>query len=120
MATILSRVVERGDVIDIGGTLYAVKTKKVDRNTTGELIALVSAKKLRVIAGFWTIAADTTVRFDSHTTGALTGAMTVKAGGGMAWSRNPDGWIETAAGEALDVTLGTGAQISGVLKYVEV
>lgn len=113
-----------GDTILIGTTAYTVKKQKIDRATSGELVAAVTGKKIRVIALYATVAADTTVTLKSAstTTGTFTttGAMTWKAGGGMVLPRDPDGHIETTSGEALNVTLGTACQISGMLKYVEV
>lgn len=113
-----------GDVILIGTTGYTVKQAKIDRATSGELVAAVTGKKIRVIALYATVAADTTVTLKSATTTTgvftTTGAMTIKAGGGMVLPRDPDGHVETTSGEGLNVTLGTACQISGMLKYVEV
>lgn len=113
-----------GDTILIGTTAYTVKKQKIDRATSGELVAAVTGKKIRVIALYATVAADTTVTLKSAstTTGTFTttGAMTWKAGGGMVLPRDPDGHVETTSGEGLNVTLGTACQISGMLKYVEV
>jgi hypothetical protein len=118
----LSSLQEDGDTVYIGGAAYTVKKKTVNRATSGELIAAVANKKLRVISGYLGVALDTTVTLKGHTTASdfqTTGAMTMKSGGGMVLPRDPDGHLETAAGEALDVTLGTACQISGILKYVE-
>lgn len=113
-----------GDTVLIGTTAYTVKKQKIDRATTGELVALVSGKKIRVIAAYFTVAADTTVQLKSHTNTSgvfeSTGVMTMKAGSGVVLNRDPDGHVETHVGEALYVALGTACQISGMLKYVEV
>ena len=115
---------DNGDVIYVAGVSYTVKKIKIDRATSGELIAAVSSKKLRVISGYYTVASDTTVQLKSATTVSgnfeSTGAMTLKSGSGMVLPRDPDGHVETHSGEALNVTLGTACQISGMLKYIEI
>lgn len=100
---------------------YAV----INRNTSGELVAAVTGKRIRVLSYLFSMAVATTVRFDSATT-ALTGAMTTIAGQPFV-SPSPInlpggsvGQFQTEPGEALNVTLGAGQQISGHLVYEEV
>lgn len=85
-----------------------------------ELVALVASKKIRVLAlAVQCGATATDVTFESSTT---TRKHKVPAGanGGQILPFNPVGWFETAAGESLTCTTGTGSsvEISGV--YVEV
>lgn len=101
-------------------TVLTPKFAKIDTATSADLIALVSSKKLRIISGFLTVAADTTIKFQSGGSTDLTGAMTVKAGGGFVWNFNPTGHFETASGAKLNMVLGTAVQVSGGLTYVEV
>ncbi len=101
-------------------TALTPKFAVVSRATSGEVIAAVTSKKLRILAGWWMTTTAVTVRWDSHTAGAITGAAACPATGGAVLPFNPVGWFETTAGEALDVTLGSGVQISGSLTYVEV
>lgn len=103
-----------------GAAMLTPKFAKIDLAATGNILALVAGKKIRVLSLFLTVAGDTTVQFRSSTTSALTGAMTFKAGGGMAPPFSPVGLMETVAGEALNLLLGTAVQVSGGFTYVEV
>jgi hypothetical protein len=92
----------------------------VASDTDEELVASVTAKKLRVLAlvvHCGSLATDAT--FES---GGTTRIHKVPAGanGGQVLPFNPVGWFETASGASLTVTTGTGSstEISGV--YVEV
>jgi len=67
-----------------------------------------------------TVAADTTVKFQSGASTDLTGAMTIKAGGGFTSGYDPTGHFETISGEKLNLVLGTATQVSGWIKYIEV
>lgn len=89
-------------------------------DTDEELVALVAAKKIRVLAlAVQCGATATDITFESSTT---TRIHKVPAGsnGGQILPFNPAGWFETAAGASLTVTTGTGSstEITGV--YVEV
>lgn len=89
-------------------------------DTDEELVALVSAKKIRVLAlAVQCGGTATDVTFESSTT---TRKHKVPAGinGGQILPFNPYGWFETASGESLTCTTGAGSsvEISGV--YVEV
>jgi hypothetical protein len=89
-------------------------------DTDEELIALVSAKKLRVLSLFVNAGGTATdITFESSTT---TAKFKVSCGinGGCVLPFNPVGWFETAAGESLTATTGAGAtvQVSGT--YIEV
>lgn len=95
-----------------------VKRVAVSRATTGELIAAVTGKAIRVVGGCLFVASSVTVRLDSASTG-LTGAMSMIVGVPLRLA-NDVGEIQTVAGEALNVTLGTGVQISGWLLYQEI
>jgi hypothetical protein len=88
--------------------------------TDSSLIALVAAKKLRILAlAVQCGATATDILFESSTT---TRKHKVPAGvnGGQVLPFNPVGWFETVAGESLTCTTGSGSsvEISGV--YVEV
>jgi hypothetical protein len=92
---------------------------KIDTATSGagnRLVTNTYSAALRVYQLYFTVASDTTVQFFSATT-ALTGTMTVKAGNDYVFQFSPVGWLETASGEDLNVTLGGGVQMSGSLVY---
>lgn len=103
-----------------GTTLVTPKFKKIDLAASGDLIAAVTSTKLRIVSIFLTVAADTTLKFQSGATTDLTGAMTVKAGGGFVLGYNQCGYFETAAGEKLNLVMGTSVQVSGGITYVEI
>lgn len=89
-------------------------------DTDEELVALVSGKKIRVLAlAVQCGSTATDVTFESSTT---TRKHKVPAGanGGQILPFNPVGWFETAASESLTCTTGAGSsvEISGV--YVEI
>lgn len=89
-------------------------------DTDEELIALVSAKKLRVLA-LTVIAGGTAtdVTFESSTTTAKF-KVTAGANGGVVLPFNPVGWFETASGESLTVTTGAGSTVQIATTYIEV
>lgn len=102
-----------------------MKYAAINRATSGELVAAVTGKRIRVLSYLFSVATTTTVRFDSAAT-PLTGAMTATAGNAFP-SPSPInlpggsvGQMQTEPGEALNVTLGAGVQISGHLVYEEV
>lgn len=108
------------DGIKDGTTTVTPLFAKIDASASADLIALVTGKKIRVLAGFLTVAADTTVKFQTGGTTDLTGAMTVKAGGGFVLPFNQAGYFETASGAKLNLVLGTSTQTSGGLTYITV
>lgn len=89
-------------------------------STDSSLIALVAAKKLRIVSLVVQCGASATdATFES---GGTTKKHKVQAGanGGQVLPPNPWGWFETAAGESLTVTTTAGSttEISGT--YIEV
>jgi len=122
LTNLIGRVSASNEVSTIynGTTALTPKFAKIDTAASADLIALVSSKKLTIVAGFLSVAGDTTIKFQSGGSTDLTGAMTVKAGGGFVWPYNPVGYFQTASGAKLNMVLGTGVQVSGGLTYLEV
>jgi hypothetical protein len=89
--------------------------------TTHEIVAAVSTKKIRVIAiMLQPFASDVALTWKSGSD-AITPAMTWKAGSGWSDHWGPECFFfETAAGEALNLTLGGAVQTSGFINYIEV
>lgn len=112
------------DAIRNGTTALPPKFAKIDENTaaTNELIAFVSSKKLRVLAGFINAHGDQTVRFqdDTGTPVELTGDLDLTTNSGFVLPFNPVGWFETSSGKALDLVMSDAVQVGGCLVYVEV
>lgn len=94
-----------------------IKRAKVDLAASGDLIAAVSGKKIRVLALAVKFATSTTLKLQSGGSTDLTGAMT---GTDFAWGWNPAGWVQTASGEKLNAVMGSSVQLSGTIVYVEV
>lgn len=87
----------------------------IDISASGDLVALVANKRILVVSLSIRLATSNTVAFQSGGSTALTGAMTLTA---LDWQYNPAGWLKTAAGEKLNLVLGSGVQTSGTLTYI--
>lgn len=109
-----------GDAVVVAGAALTPKFKVVNITASADLIALVSSKKLRVLAMFVVANLDGTIALQSGASSALTGTMTVRQGGGFVLPYNPLGWFETVAGEKLNAVLATITQLSGSITYIEV
>jgi len=103
-----------------------VKYASFGGSGTTTIVAAVTGKKINVIAYAVTVTQASTVTFKSDTT-AITGAMNMGIVGGMGVSDtinalvagwNPDGYFETAVGEALKITDSAGTA-SGHVTYIE-
>lgn len=106
-----------------GTTALTPKYAVIDDASSGdnELVALVSAKKIRVLSLMLMAAGTTTARFESSTAGNfLSGEMNLVANVGFALGFNPAGWFETVAGESLNLQLSAAISVDGFLTYVEV
>ena len=111
----------RSDTVYDGATANAqlpVKFAKIDTAASADLIAAVTGKKLRVLGLVLVTASSVTVKLQSGGSTDLTGAMTVA--GVMVWPAAPFGYVQTNAGEKLNVVLGGAVQTSGGIVYVEV
>lgn len=85
------------------------------------IIALVSSKKIRVLAMQLVANAAVNVKWQSHVTPTdLTGLAYLSANGGYVLPYNPVGWFQTISGEALDINLSGAQAVGGSLTYVEV
>ena len=87
-----------------------------------DVVALVSSKKIRVLAAYAvTGATATAVYFKTKATGThLTATFANAANGGEILPFCPVGWFQTLSGEALTVTLGAGSATGIGVVYVEV
>lgn len=103
-----------------GATSLTPKFAKIALAASGDLVALVATKKIRVLAYNFIVAGATTVKFQSNAATDLTGVKTLAANGGLVAGFCPVGHFETAAGEKLNLVLGTAVVTGGELTYVEV
>jgi len=112
-----------GMAVDSDGTPLTPKFAKFTTSTATtniEVVAAVSGKKIRVIAGGLNADGDVDVHFRSAST-AITGTRYIpSSGGGSGWSYCPLGRFETVASEALNVYLSAAVATSGEITYVEV
>lgn len=85
------------------------------------IVALVSSKKIRVLALQLVANAAVNVKWQSHVTPTdLTGLAYLAANGGYVLPYNPVGWFQTNTGEALDINLSGAVAVGGSLTYVAV
>jgi hypothetical protein len=105
-----------------GTTALTPKFAKVSCSASGnnEIVAAVSAKKIRVIA--WDISPSDVVNFKWRTASTdLSGLYyAANAGNGVARAWNPVGYFETVANEALNLNLSGSVAVGGSIVYVEV
>lgn len=92
--------------------------------TDGNIVTAVTSKKIRVLSfRIHTAGTATNVTFNSKPAGAgtaITELFACAANGGRAENYNPVGHFETAAGEGLTVTTGTGSTTGIGVTYVEI
>lgn len=105
-------------------TKLTPKFAKIVASASGvtTIVALVAAKKLRVLGLKITANGAVNVKWQSHVTPTdLTGlSYFAAAGDGEVIPFSPVGWFETVAGEALDINLSGAVAVGGHLVYVEV
>lgn len=101
-----------------------IKFAAVDAATSGdnELVAAVTGRKIRVIAGSLTMTGTAvTIRFESGAGGtALTGQMTPTQGSTISLPYSPVGHFQTAISAALNLELGGAQSVDGWIVYQEV
>lgn len=105
------------------GTFLTPATVKINiaGATTTTVVALVAAKKIRILACYLVLGGANNVNWQSHTTTSNgDAALTFASGSGLVLNYNPIGWFDTTAGEALDIVTSTSAQLSGRIVYVVV
>lgn len=83
---------------------------KVDLAASGDIVAAAAGKKYRLLALYAISASAVNLTLRSNTT-ALSGVMPVAQG--ITLPFNPEGWVETVAGEALNALLSGSVQLSG-------
>lgn len=105
------------------GNAYTPKFKAVSASSAGNntLVAAVTGKKIRVLAGLLYAAGTVTATIQTAAGGtALTGAFPLLAQVGFQVPYCPLGNFETVAGELLNLNLGGAVAVTGWLVYIEV
>ena len=95
----------------------------IDVATSGDntLVAAVTGKKIRVLSCLLVASGTVTVRFESDSSGtAMTGQINLTTNSGFTLPPSSFGWMETAAGELLNLELSGATSVDGMLVYVEV
>lgn len=117
-------IVARADVAVMASGLnnpLTVKFAVINRATSGDgtaVVAAVTGKKIRVLSYDLVCTAANAITWKSGST-AISGAKSFAANGGQV-KTHPQGVMETAAAQALNLNLGSSQQVSGELSYVEV
>lgn len=122
-------VTQNGKTLAVGNQFLTPKFAKIDRNTTGDGVAvvqLVSGKKIRVLRLRLVCLLANGIKWQSGTTNAAGGTNTdldpVESygdRGGYSENYCPLGIMETLVGEALKLNLSVASQVSGQMTYVE-
>ena len=113
-ATLRSDAIFDGVIHETTQVLYA----KVTEAGSGDLIAAVTAKIIRVLGVFLVAAGSETIKFQSDGSVDLTGTMSLIIGVPFVLPVNQYGWLQTASGKKLNLVQGGSVQISGGLVYV--
>ena len=83
-----------------------------------EVVPAIAGQKVRVLA-LSVVTGDTpsTILFESGTSTAITGTYDWGNNGGIVLPYNPEGWFETAKGQALTATTGGGSNTQLLVSY---
>lgn len=103
---------------------FSAPANVAQSQTDSQIVAAVTAKKIRVLGAFATCGATATnLTFNSKGGGAgvaISPVLQNGINGGEVLPFSPVGWFETVAGEALTVTTGAGSTTGLLVVYAEV
>lgn len=103
------------------GLEWEVKHAAINIAASADLVAAVSAKKIRLLSLVGMLAGTSAVKLQSGASTDLTGVFDHPNDIMFIWPYNPDGWCETVAGEKLNIVMGGGSPFcDGCLTYAEV
>jgi hypothetical protein len=108
-----------GKYIVVDGVAVEVKRATINLAATGDLVAAVGGKKIRVVGCVLNVNVDGTWSWRDNTT-VIGAAWTLRAGSGFVLPFSAHGWVETTSGNKLSAALATITQASGFLEYAEV
>jgi hypothetical protein len=106
-----------GFLVDDGGVVRPVSRTFKDLSASGdtELVPAQAGLKIRVCALAYRSALGVSVRFKSTGNNNISASYSLGINDDLVWPYNPQGWMETNAGEALvanqSVAVASGAQI---------
>lgn len=110
----------RTDAIMSGTTALTPKFAHATLSATGEVVGVVTGKKIRVLRYSLMADAACSVSLKSSTAGQISGTKYISATGGAGGGFCPVGHCETVAGEALDLTITGSANVSIDVTYLEI
>lgn len=111
------------DIMLQGPTALTPKFAAINATTNGnnEIVAAVTARKIRVLAYAFVADAAVGVAFEDGADGSdISGQMAFAANGIFTAPFNPVGWFETSVATALNMETDAVANVRGHLVYVEV
>lgn len=97
-----------------------IKYAAVALTDSGDVVAAVTGKRIRVLSYCLNTTTAVTVKFQSGASTDLTGAMAAGATGRLEGSFNPGGHFQTAEGAKLNIVLGSAVATNGHITYQEV
>lgn len=109
------------DAVMNGTTALTPKYAVISESSSGdnEVVAAVASKKIRVLAYVLMANAAVNAKWRSASTDT-SGLLYCGANGGAVAPFNPVGWLETAAGEPLNINLSGAVAVGGHVTYIEV
>lgn len=110
----------RTDVIQNDATALTPKFAAIALAGSGDVVAAVASKKIRVLSLYGHGTTTGTIKFQSGASTDKTGVMNIANGNALNLAFSPVGHFETVAGEKLNAVLATMTAFNGVLTYVEV
>lgn len=102
------------------GSINNVKYASISQTSSGDLVAIVTSRKIRVVGLVLAASATLTVAFQSGGSTALTGAMTMIAGVPQVWPTSDGGYFQTIIGEKLNLVQTGAGTVAGCVAYQEV
>lgn len=88
--------------------------------TTTTLVAAVAGKKYRLVGAAVVTNAANNVNFAGSVSGALSAVFQLGLNGGIVLPHSEHGWLETTAGEALQVTTSAATACGVHVMYIEI
>jgi len=114
-------VAQDSAVMKLAAVSVTPKFAKIALSASGDPIAAVTGKKIRVLAYNIMGAGAVNAKFQSNASTDLTGLKYIAAaGGGICAPFNPVGWFETISGEKLTLNLSASVGVGGEITYIEV
>jgi hypothetical protein len=104
--------------VDIHASNFPLSAAPINLAATGALVAASIGKVVRVYKMLVAVATTTTITFADGAT-ALSGAITLSAGAPLVLPFDTTPWMQTSPGNALNITLGSSVQTSGIILYTQ-